>query len=90
MAFDKNKPYGEIYGKIEGNARYVQDGILYNARGIEVGREPKEEDAAPPLVRPKGRLPRKAPKVIGRTPRVPAVDSARENRQVLIAEELAE
>lgn len=90
MAFDKNKPYAEIFGKTEDDARYVQDGVRYNARGKEVGREPQPEEDVPELVRPKAAPPRKAPKVIGRAPRMQATDSVRENRQALAAEELAE
>lgn len=36
MKFDKNKPYGEIYGAT-GGARYEQDGVLFGADGNPVG-----------------------------------------------------
>ncbi len=36
---DKNQPYGEVSGKIEGapGARYFQDGLYFNGAGEKVG-----------------------------------------------------
>ncbi len=38
---DRNQPYGEVSGKIEGapGARYFQDGLYFNGAGEKVGGE---------------------------------------------------
>lgn len=89
MAFDKNKPHGVIYGESEDGARYLQDGVYYDAGGNEVGvapapgpqrvKGPKKEKPATAVTRPFGKV---------ALPGSATIDS--ENRKVLEAEELAE
>ena len=35
---DKARPYAEVYGAADG-AAYEQDGVLFNPRGVELGKE---------------------------------------------------
>ena len=46
---DKTRPYGEIYGTIDNNGRYEQDGCLFRADGslVQVPRVDVEPKKAP-------------------------------------------
>lgn len=90
MAFDKNQPHDTVFGSTEDNARYVQDGVRYNARGQEVGREVVPDDAPPrERLRPLAKAPTTVSRPGGRV-RNSLTPQDRENRQALAAEGLAE
>lgn len=87
MAFDKNKPYGEIFGLTENGARYTQGGVYYNAAGDEVARDESEKPAPAKAAGSKPKAPAK-PTAKAALPGTEQVDA--ENRRALAAEELAE
>jgi hypothetical protein len=86
MAFDKSRPYAELFGAIEDGARYIQDGVRYSFSGEEVGREANYAPVVEPL--PVVLKPKPARSVGLRRGFTHTLD--RENAQALRAEELAE